>query len=124
MSSWALLEAASGYSYDAASNAIGFAPVLSAERFRAPFVARDGWGTFEQVIADGRLEARLRLAAGTLMVTSIRLRPPVGATGRSVTVDGRDIAARTSGAGRDVTVVLDEPTSIAAGQQLAVALTG
>ena len=70
------------------------------------------------------LEARLRVAAGTLTVATIRLRPSAGATGCTVTVDGRGIAARTSGVGPDATVVLDEPTTIGAGQQLTVALLG
>lgn len=38
MASWALLEAASGFNYDAAAATIDFAPVLDPFNYRAPFV--------------------------------------------------------------------------------------
>ena len=44
MASWSLLEAASGYAYDAAKRMIGFAPVIRPETFRAPFVGQRGLG--------------------------------------------------------------------------------
>jgi hypothetical protein len=123
MSSWALLEAASGYSYEAASNAIGFAPVITPEAFRAPFVARDGWGTFSQTTGDSGLEARLRLAAGSLTVAAVRLRSPGAASACAVTLDSRSIPARLTGAGRDATIGLSAPVTVDAGQELAVLLT-
>ena len=54
MASWSLLEAASGYVYDAGTATIGFAPVIGPEDFRAPFVGHEGWGTVAQTVRDGR----------------------------------------------------------------------
>ena len=122
MASWGLLEAASGYSYDASSDAIGFAPVISADGFRAPFVARDGWGRFAQTEDDGRLEARLRVSAGTLTVARIRLRPATARGTSVVTVDGRDVPSRLDVSDGGATVLLDGSVAINPGQVLEVVL--
>ncbi|CAA9572960.1 MAG: GH116 [uncultured Thermomicrobiales bacterium] len=122
MSSWGLLEAASGYAYDAGTNTIGFAPAISPGNFRAPFVARDGWGRFSQTEDDDRLEARLRISAGTLAVARVRLRPGTPRSGCAAEANGRRIPARLVVSGRDATVVLDESTSLGAGQELSLVL--
>jgi hypothetical protein len=124
MASWSLLEAASGFFYDAAAGAIRFAPVISPERFRAPFVARDGWGTVEQTIEDGRLTLRLRPVAGSLTVSSVRLRPPSPARECTVSLDSRPFNTRLVGTDGGATVALAEPATIDSGQTLEIKLTG
>lgn len=66
MSSWALLEAASGYRYDAGRGFLGFAPRLTPQDFRCFFITRQGWGTFTQQIAEGRQAETLAVAWGEL----------------------------------------------------------
>jgi uncharacterized protein (DUF608 family) len=99
MSSWALLEAASGYRYDAAAGFIGFDPVVEPKDFRSPFVARDGWGTFSHRVTDGIREARLELGWGHLELKRIAL-------GSDQT--GRLVLAEVGGVPVDVTLVEDE----------------
>jgi uncharacterized protein (DUF608 family) len=71
MASWALLESASGYYYDASTAEIGFAPNLTLHDFRTPFVTRDGWGTFSQQVKDGVQVETLSAVYGSLVVRSI-----------------------------------------------------
>ncbi len=123
MSSWSLLEAATGYFYDAAANTIAFAPVIGADDFRAPFVTRDGWGTVEQTIAAERLTLRLRPVAGSVQFASLRLRPPTPMRGCSATHAGQSLATELLGTAGEVTVVLAEPTTIEAGEVFEVTLT-
>lgn len=73
LSSWALLEAASGFNYDAGSACIEFAPVIDHESYRAPFVARDGWGTLSQEVRDGRHEAHIDIAWGEVCIDRLSL---------------------------------------------------
>ncbi|MGH2558150.1 MAG: GH116 family glycosyl-hydrolase [Thermomicrobiales bacterium] len=124
MASWSLLEAASGYRYDAGAAEIGFAPALTPEAFRAPFVARDGWGTFAQTIADdGALDARVRVASGSLTVHRLRLATRVKATKVTATTDGTERAATVSVHDGEAGVEFGEAVTIAAGQTLGVVLS-
>ena len=66
MSSWALLEAASGYRYNAGRGFLAFSPRLTPEDFRCFFITAKGWGTFAQQIADGRQVETLELTWGEL----------------------------------------------------------
>lgn len=73
MASWALLEAALGYAYDAAGQEITFRPNVASEHIRAPFFTRDSWGTFEQRTAGHNEIVELSLAHGMLALKRVVL---------------------------------------------------
>ena len=123
MASWSLLEAASGYRYDAGAAEIGFAPALTPEDYRAPFVARDGWGTFAQRVSGGTQVETITPAYGSLEVKLLRFRPQGAVQSATVTVDGRPVSALFSQAGGEVTLALAESITIRAGQTLLVSLS-
>jgi len=123
MASWALLEAASGYRYDAGRAEIGFAPVIRPEDFRAPFVARDGWGTFAQRVSGDTQVETIALAYGTLAVEVLRFRPPGTVQSVTVTVDGQPVPVTSSQDSGEVILVLEECLILRAGQTLAVMLS-
>jgi non-lysosomal glucosylceramidase len=118
MSSWTLLEAASGYRYNAATAEIGFAPVIDGAGFRAPFVARDGWGTFSQTNGDASIEIR----HGSLTLNRLRLRAPDALREVSVTVAGDARSATLSTDGNDVVITFPDPLTIGTGQRLSAIL--
>lgn len=119
MASWALLEAASGFLYDAGAAEVRFAPALSPEQYQAPFVTRDGWGTFSQGVAgDGRQTDSLALAWGSLELRTLRLRPLGRATACAAEVGGRPMACKFSAAGGEATVAFDPPVTVRADQTL------
>lgn len=123
MASWALLEAASGYRYDAGAAEIGFAPVLTPEDFRAPFVARDGWGTFAQKVADGTQTATLTPMYGWLECARLRLQPQGAVRSVAVTLGGLPISVTWRQNDDEIILVLSEVTKIQAGQELTVSMS-
>jgi hypothetical protein len=122
MSSWSLLEAASGYVYDAGSAEITFAPQLTPGDFRAPFFARDGWGTFSQWIAGGVHRCTLRIAWGQLSLQTLRLRVPNAISAIAVHIDNLPVNITTVQANGDIAILPAERISLQAGQQLDVVI--
>jgi hypothetical protein len=123
MASWSLLEAASGYVYDAAKHLIGFAPAIGPESFRAPFFGHEGWGTVEQKVQDGRQSVSLMTASGSVSVATLRMRPLV--TGRQchVALDKSHIAVQIAETDRDISVELSETVTVERGSMLTVTLS-
>ncbi|MCD6289350.1 MAG: hypothetical protein J7M34_02520 [Anaerolineae bacterium] len=122
MASWALLEAASGYHYDASTAEIGFAPVITPEHFRAPFVARDGWGSFSQEARDGAQESEIRLAYGSLHIKRLCLSTRSMVQSASASIDGHPIPVSLHQQDVGVVVVFPEPVALEAGQVLSIRL--
>ncbi|MBI5879321.1 MAG: hypothetical protein HZB53_16865 [Chloroflexi bacterium] len=109
MSSWSLLEAASGYAYDAGAAMMAFDPRLTPADFRAPFFARDGWGTFAQRIANGAQTCTLTIACGRLELASLRLRAHGTPSSVAATVDGQPVAASLT-MDSDIVAITFQPT--------------
>ncbi len=61
MASYGALIAISGFTYNGPHGAIGFAPRLTPENFKAPFTAAEGWGSYQP--EDQRSEVRGRRSA-------------------------------------------------------------
>jgi len=127
MAAWALLEAASGYRYDVGAAEVGFAPVLTPEDYRAPFVGRDGWGTFTQRVTGGTQVETITPIYGWLEVKRLRFRPQDVVQSAAVAVDGQPVPASFSQAGSqaggEVILTLAEPITLRAGQTLTVTLS-
>jgi len=70
MASWTLLEAAAGYSYDAAQESLTFAPRINPGDFCCFFITGSGWGAFSQ---KGNA-AQLSVDYGSLSLKELRLK--------------------------------------------------
>lgn len=123
MSSWALLEAASGFNYDAASATIGFDPVLRPSDYRAPFVARDGWGTFSQQLRDGTHEAHVDIAWGYLEISELHLRPEQTKRIAAAKLGDRAVGVTLVEDADIARVRLFETTTVRPGESLEIILT-
>ncbi len=93
MASYGVFLAACGFEYHGPKGAIGFAPRLTPENFKAPFTAAEGWGTYEQKSQSSQLKSLITVKYGRLRVKTISLVLPkemkpvvakVSAKGRSV----------------------------------------
>ncbi len=123
MSSWTLLESASGYRYDAGSASIAFAPRIEPEAFRAPFFAAQGWGTFDQRIDGGALVATLAVTTGSLTVATQELAHD-GASGKvRATLNGAEIPCPAVADGDTVRVTFAEAVTVEAGGELVVTIS-
>jgi hypothetical protein len=118
MSSWALLEAAAGYRYDARAGRMAFAPRIGAEDFRCLFVASEGWGRYRQRLTGHTLHAELRLDWGRLTLRQLEL--AVAARDLRVVLEGQTVPAAIELDGAALTLRFAEPVTIAAGQALLV----
>jgi non-lysosomal glucosylceramidase len=123
MASWSLLEAASGYVYDAAKRMIGFAPVIGPDAFRAPFFGHEGWGTVEQTVKDGRQTLSLMPASGSVSVATLRMRPLVAGRQCHVALDQSVLAVQIAETGRDILVELSKPVAVETGCTLTATLS-
>jgi uncharacterized protein (DUF608 family) len=119
MSSWSLLLALSGYSFDAAEQRLGFAPRVSQDAFQSFFSTGSAWGEFSQTRLPDSYTAVLQVLYGHLQIAALSL-PLDGLVGRdsvSAEVNGERVEASVSQEGR---VLFAAPLELAAGQTLVV----
>lgn len=76
MSSWSLLLALSGYSFNALKNSLGFNPRINSRDFKCFFSAITGWGDFMQKISQDSYIAKIKLLWGNLKIKSVNLKIP------------------------------------------------
>jgi len=118
MSSWALLEAAAGYRYDAGAARIAFAPRIGAEDFRCLFVASEGWGSYRQRFTGDLFRAELRLDWGQLTLRQLEL--AVAARDLRVALEGQTVPAAAEPHGARLTLRFAQPVTVVAGEALSV----
>jgi len=73
MASYGAFIGVCGYEYHGPKGHLGFAPKLTPENFRAPFTAAEGWGTYAQTIAAGKMEAGIEVKRGRLRLRTLSL---------------------------------------------------
>lgn len=124
LSSWALLEAAMGYAYDAGAGEIEFKPRITPERFRAPFFTSQGWGSYAQQIAAGQQECSLRLAYGTLRLNALTLgiSKPDAVSSVSGALDDQPVVADARVDSDRVSIRFPASLELDAGQTLTIRL--
>ena len=120
MASYAVFLAACGFEYHGPKGSLGFAPRLSPDRFKAPFTAAEGWGTFTQQRSAAVLTAGVSVKHGRLRLKSIALataRPPASVR---VVAAGKPVAATHTFADGRLTVTLAADVQLDAGQTFEV----
>lgn len=124
MASYGVFLAACGYKYHGPRGLIGFAPKLNAEKFRAAFIAAEGWGTFAQSRSGTGQAYTLDVAWGSLQLTTIEIE---GATHTvpsrtSVKHQGRVVPHTIEQKGNQISVHLKKPIRLKAGEVLRIEL--
>ncbi|MBI3843578.1 MAG: hypothetical protein HY292_02965 [Planctomycetes bacterium] len=122
MSSFALLTAAQGSTYDGPAGVIGFAPRLSPEKHRSFFVGAEGWGQFEQTRAELELRATLTVKWGSLALREVRLQAPWPAREATVRAPWGESRVAVAPAGEWLRVPLGEHRRIVAGETLSIVI--
>lgn len=94
MASFSLLQAFSGFQYDAVAGMIGFAPArLENGRFQTLWSLDRGWGTYGQDAEQAAVVVR----SGELALRELRLPEALASTITGVTVGGSDVAIEVDG---------------------------
>jgi hypothetical protein len=119
MASYGALIAISGFEHHGPRRHIGFAPRLTPENFKAPFVAAQGWGTFAQRIEDGTMTAEIDVRHGKLALVTISLEHDRG-THVTVKQGGTILPASIKRTGKSFLVTLGAPVEITTGEKLTV----
>lgn len=122
MASYGTYQSMCGYQYHGPKRELSFAPRLTPEDFRAAFTVAKGWGSFAQKVINGTQSAEIDMRYGTLELQQLRLGQVKGtnATGASVTVNGKSVAAKFSLKDGHYIVSIDIPVRVNEGQRLAV----
>jgi len=126
MSSWSVLLALQGFSYDGPQQQIGFQPVWQPEDHASFFSAANGWGLFTQTRNDSSQESALHLKFGTLDLQTITLALPEGKaiSEAQVTLNGKKLphqAPRQEGA--TIMIQLTDPVTLVADSTLKLTLS-
>ena len=125
MASYGVFTAACGFEYHGPKGYMAFAPRLTPEAFKAAFTAAEGWGTFAQRIAEGKLSASIDLKSGRLRLRTLALAIPEGVPGKTVaaSVNGKAIpAALVAEAGR-ARVTFEADLNLERGQRVEVIIS-
>ena len=111
-----------GFEHHGPKGHIAFAPRLTPEDFRAPFITAEGWGTFAQKRDGGVQSESLHLRHGKLTVRSMSFTLSAGTVPRRVEVkaDGKGVVSSFEMEGDRIVIHLGEPFILLAGQALAV----
>jgi len=99
MSSWSVLTALSGFSFDAARKSYGFSPRMWMDAWRSFWSTDSGWGSYAQAIEADKGEASLTVAHGALEIANLAL--------GSIDVEGT-VTAALDGAPVDATAAVTD----------------
>ncbi|WP_343743769.1 GH116 family glycosyl-hydrolase [Chitinophaga sp.] len=121
MASYGTFITACGFAYHGPHQYIRFAPALQKEQFKAPFVTAEGWGTFTQQQQHGRGEYRLALKYGRLPLLTCCFEQARPAT-VAVKAGARQLPATFTHENGRVTVTLQQPVTLHAGETLQVTM--
>ncbi len=114
--------AACGFSFHGPLGKIGFAPKLTPENFRAPFIGSEGWGTYAQTISRGKMTASLELKSGQLKAQTLTLAGAPGATVKA-TLGGQPVATTAKVAEGQIEIVFTDRLTIPTGGKLEVVVS-
>ncbi|MDQ2902303.1 MAG: GH116 family glycosyl-hydrolase [Chloroflexota bacterium] len=124
LSSWSLLLAAQGFTYNQAAQTIGFAPTYSPSNHQSFFNAGTSWGTFLQQQASGTQTDQITLASGSLPLQTVTLTTAAGtvANGVAVTLNSAPVSGVQLSTTGNSAIVTFPGLTIAAGATLKVQL--
>ena len=124
MASYGVYTAACGYEHHGPQGHLGFAPRLTPESFKAAFTAAEGWGSYAQTVADGKLRAEITPKWGRLRLKTLALGLPANVSSDNVQVklNGRAVKATSTREDDRLLVTLGAETVVKTGQRLEVSV--
>ena len=124
MASYGVFLAACGYEYHGPQGHLGFAPRLTPERFKAPFTAAEGWGTYSQERLQQTQTCRIELKFGQLRLQTLAFQLPPGAKQKACTVElgSSRLSVQTRQTDDRVELTLDSAVLLNPGKNLTIQL--
>jgi non-lysosomal glucosylceramidase len=122
MASYGVFVSLCGFECHGPKKHLGFAPKITPENFKAPFIAAAGWGTYSQRIDNGKLTAEFCVRHGKLALATLALEHE-GGDKVSVKQGATTVPATLKRTAKRILVTIDSPLEIAAGEMLAVSVS-
>ncbi len=125
MSSYSLLNAASGFNYDAASGSLSFAPRLTPINFKAFFTTASGWGSFSQQKTDDATRNTISVKHSTLTLNRLALELPTSAgadTKVTVRMGRRVVKSEVRFEGKRCHLTFEKAVVVKAGQEVEISI--
>jgi hypothetical protein len=119
MASHGVFIALCGFECHGPKKHLGFAPKITPEDFKAPFIAAEGWGTFTQKIENSKLTATIEVRHGKLPLATLALECADG-SGASVALGAANLPASVKRTGQRVLITLNPSAEITPGEKLLV----
>jgi hypothetical protein len=120
MASYGTFITACGFEYHGPHRYIRFAPKISPENFKAPFVTAQGWGTYTQQTDGTNMKSVLEMKYGSLLIKLLSFEVDEKATSAIVTLASRQLPVQFSRMDKQVNIELMEEVTITASQKLAI----
>lgn len=124
LASYGVFTAVCGFEYHGPKAHMGFAPRLTPENFRAPFIAAEGWGTYRQKVSAQNAGCDVQLRWGKLQLKTLSLTLAGGAnfSKANVLLGKKPVSAELKIAGTRATVIFAEEIGIVPESDLHVTL--
>jgi len=107
MASYGTFISACGFEYHGPKGYIRFAPKITPENFKAPFVTAEGWGTYHQSGSQSGFLAQLQMRYGKLKIKSFAVMPTGDPSKAVIRVNKKVIETHLLGRGRDKQVIIE-----------------
>ncbi|MGQ9454947.1 MAG: GH116 family glycosyl hydrolase [Armatimonadota bacterium] len=120
MSSWTIMLALSGFSWDQPTGTMTFAPAVPEPLGEYPFFCGLAWGTYYQECSLRTRMAILDIAAGKFAISTLRLPELPFSENSIVSLDGREVRCRVSDLQGGTLVRFRRPLELMAGNSLIV----
>ncbi|MDH4298763.1 MAG: glycoside hydrolase family 116 protein, partial [Cyclobacteriaceae bacterium] len=120
MASYGTFISACGFEYHGPKGYIRFAPKISPENFRAPFVTAQGWGTYSQHQNKSSLKAQIHVKSGTLALKMLGFETTQDPTKTSVMLGNKLVPSNFTLLERGCTIELDNPIVISQSEKLEI----
>ncbi|GLV54634.1 hypothetical protein KDH_14810 [Dictyobacter sp. S3.2.2.5] len=121
MAGWSMLEALSGFTYDASTGELAFSPPDGNEPFRVPFITGSGWGTFEQDSTGKETRISLTCAYGDVRIQRLYLGTRNHENAKLM-LDGQQIKAQRQPGATVLSLTFDQPCVLKTNATLEIVL--
>ena len=123
MASYGTFITACGFEYHGPKGYIRFAPKLSPENFKAPFVTAQGWGTYQQEKQDTALKASYQVKYGSLRLKSLSFEADPKASHATLTVGGKSLPFHFSNVNGQASIHLNNEVTLIKSQVLKIKIS-
>jgi len=120
MSAWTLLNALTGFGWDAPRGELTLSPPIRLSESRYPFFTPVGWGIYSENTGVAGSRVSITLVDGEMRLCSLKLPRWQGSGRVSITIDNQPMSAEALSDGRGIQVRCAAPFVLTAGREITI----